>query len=126
MPEKNRRIDFLCVGEGDNLVIVEIKRPESKVSKEELDQIEEYVNFMRDQIKKSTDPSYRYKKVTGILLCGDLVSGYQASGKKDNLAEAEIYVRRYMNLLNMVKRAHTEFLNRYNQLREAKQKSSTI
>ena len=50
---ENKRIDFLCVGEGTNLVVVEIKRPQLKASVKDLDQIEEYVNFTRDQI--STD-----------------------------------------------------------------------
>ena len=126
VPEKNRRIDFLCVGEGDNLVVVEIKRPESRASKNELDQIEEYVSFMRDYIQTPTDPSYSYKKVTGILLCGDLVNTYQARGKRDNLENSQIYVKRYMDLLNMVKRMHSEFLERYNRLRETKQQSSTM
>ena len=124
VPEKDRRIDFLCVGEGTNLVVVEIKRPQSKASVKELEQIEEYVIFTRDQIQQTTDPDCEYERVTGYLLCGDLVNTYQVRGKKDILANSQIYVRRYMDLLDMVKRAHTEFLKRYNQLREAKQKAA--
>lgn len=121
--ESDRRIDFLCVREGTNLVVVEIKRPTSKVSVKELNQIEEYVSFMRDYIQKTTDPDYQYQEVTGYLLCGDLVDTYQVRGKRDNLANAQIYIRRYVDLLGMVKRAHDEFLNRYKQLQEAKQKA---
>ena len=119
----DRRIDFLCVGEGTNLVVVEIKRPQSKASVKDLDQIEDYVNFMRDHIQRTTDREYKYDEVTGYLLCGDLVDTYQVRGKRNNLADARIYVRRYMDLLDMVQRAHSEFLQRYNQLREAKQKA---
>lgn len=36
VPEKNRRIDFLCVSERTNLVVVEIKRPKSNASVEDL------------------------------------------------------------------------------------------
>ena len=121
--EQDRRIDFLCVGEGTNLVVVEIKRPQSKASVKELEQIEEYVNFMRDDIQRTTD-DYKYEEVTGYLLCGDLVDTYQVRGKTNNLANARIYVRRYMDLLKMVQRSHAEFLERYNQLREAKQKAA--
>ena len=124
VPEENKRIDFLCVGEGTNLVIVEIKRPESKINKADLDQIEEYVNFTRDQIDRTTDPACLYKQVTGYLLGGDLVDNYKVREKRKNLAEAQIYVRRYGNLLGMVKQAHAEFLDRYNQLREAKESAA--
>ncbi len=122
--ESDRRIDFLCVREGTNLAVVEIKRPESKSSVNALNQIEEYVNFMRDYIQRTTDPDYKYEEVTGYLLCGDLVDTYQVRGKRENLARARIYVRRYIDLLDMVKRAHAEFLERYNQLREAKQRAA--
>ena len=121
VPEENKRIDFLCVGGDTNLVVVEIKRPGSKVNKDDLDQIEEYVNFTRDQIDRTTDPACVYKQVTGYLLCGDLVDNYRVREKRKNLAEVEIYVRRYGNLLGMVKQAHAEFLERYDQLREAKE-----
>ena len=122
-PESDRRIDFLCVREGTNLVVVEIKRPQAKASVKELDQIEEYVIFMRENIPQTTDPDYQYEAVTGYLLCGDLVDTYQVRGKRKNLANSQIYIRRYIDLLAMVKRAHAEFLKRYDQLREAKQKA---
>ena len=124
MPEENKRIDFLCVGEGTDLVIVEIKRPESKVNKDNLDQIEEYVNFTRDQIRHTTDPNCQYERVIGYLLCGDSVDTYQVREKRNNLANSQIYVRQYGDLLRMVKQAHAEFLGRYNQLREAKQNAA--
>ena len=122
--EADKRIDFLCVREGTNLVVVEIKRPKSKASVKELDQIEEYVSFMRDYIQRTTDPAHKYEEVTGYLLCGDLVDNYRVRGKSKNLEKAQIYVRRYIDLLNMVKRAHDEFLKRYNQLREARQRAA--
>ena len=60
----------------------------------------------------------------GYLLCGDLVDTYQVRGKRENLANSRIYVRRYVELLDMVKRIHNESLERYNQLREAKQRAA--
>ena len=122
-PESDRRIDFLCVREGTNLVVVEIKRPQAKASVKELDQIAEYVIFMRENIPQTTDPDYQYEAITGYLLCGDLVDTYQVRGKRKILEKSQIYIRRYIDLLAMVKRAHAEFLKRYDQLREAKQKA---
>ena len=122
-PESDRRIDFLCVREGTNLVVVEIKRPQAKASMKELDQIEKYVIFMRENIPQTTDPDYQYEAITGYLLCGDLVDTYQVRGKRKILEKSQIYIRRYIDLLAMVERAHKEFLKRYDQLREAKQKA---
>ena len=40
------------------------------------------------------------------------------------LSQSQIYVRLYRDLLSMVKQAHAEFLERYDQLREAKQNAA--
>lgn len=117
LPEVDRRIDFLCVNEGTHLVVVEIKRPQSKASMEALEQIEDYVNFVRNEIDKTT----QYETATGYLLCGDLVDHYRVRGRCKNLEKAQIYIKRYDDLLKMVKDLHTEILDRYNDLREAKQ-----
>ena len=126
IPEDERRIDFLCVREGTNLVVVEIKRPKpkTKTSMKDLNQIENYVSFMSDYIRHTTDLDYQYEAVTGYLLCGDLADTYQVREKKRILANSQIYVRRYIDLLDMVKRSHGEFLKRYNQLKEAKQRAA--
>ena len=121
--ESDRRIDFLCVGESTNLVVVEIKRPQAKASVKELNQLVDYVSFMRNHIRQTTDPDYKYTEVTGYLLCGDLVDTYQVREQRLILENSKIYIKRYMDLLDMVKRIHNEFLQRYNQLREAKQKA---
>ena len=118
--EKNRRIDFLCVKESTNLVVAEIKRPKSKVSVGELEQIEEYVNFMRDYVGRTTDPDLQNREVVGYLLCGDLVDTWKVRQKQKNLAAVNIYVRRYSDLLRMVEDIHEEFLARYNKLRKTK------
>ena len=122
-PEDEKRIDFLCVRESNNLVIVEIKRPKSKASTKELDQIEEYVGFMREHVKKTTDKEMQHSNVVGYLLCGDLVDTGKVRQKRENLAKADIYIRRYEDLLRMVKDNHKEFLQRYEKLRKAKQKT---
>ena len=49
-PEEDKRIDFLCVRESNDLIVVEIKRPKCKASVKQLTQIEEYVIFMREHV----------------------------------------------------------------------------
>ena len=120
LPETDRRIDFLCVREGTNLVVVEIKRPSLKASMKELNQIQEQVNFARDYASKTTDQEYKYQSVTGYLLCGDMADTFNVRGTRDNLANAGIYVRLYSDLLSTAQRVHKDLIKRYNQLRDAK------
>lgn len=122
-PEEERRIDFLCVQESTNLIVVEIKRPKLKASMKQLEQIEKYVSFMREHVKKTTDEAFHQKEVIGYLLCGDLVGTGEVRQKKENLMRSSIYVRLYSDLLGMVQRSHKEFLKRYKALREAKSKN---
>jgi RecB family endonuclease NucS len=118
--ENDKRIDFLCVRESTSLIVVEIKRPQSKASSKELDQIEEYVIFMRDYVLKTNAPDLRMRDVVGYLLCGDLVNTPQVTGRRNNLEAAKIYVRKYNDLLMLVEANHKEFLARYSELRQAK------
>ena len=123
LEEGNKRIDFLCVGESANLVVVEIKRPGHIASTEQLNQIETYVSFVRDRISRSSDPDLGYETATGYLLCGNLADSPYVREKKKNLAAAGIYVRMYSELLMMAQRVHKEFISRYNELKEAKASS---
>ena len=118
LAESDRRIDFLCVRESTNLVVVEIKRPESRASTPELDQIRRYVSFVRDHVKGTTDPEAKYQNVVGYLLCGELVDTGEVREYRDILGNSQIYVRRYGDLLDMVKRMHREFIERYNRLKQ--------
>ncbi|MEU7945422.1 ATP-binding protein [Micromonospora taraxaci] len=124
VPEKDRRIDFLCVRESDTLVVVEIKRPHSVVSMNELGQIEQYVHFMRHHIRSATDGDYSAKKVVGYLLCGRVANSYGPTEKVQSLHKDDIHVRFYSDLLGMVQRTHADFLQRYNELRRLKEDRS--
>ena len=126
MPEIDRRIDFLCVREGTDLVVVEIKRPGKKASARELTQIEDYVMFVRAHTSDTTDPELRYRNVTGYLLCGDLVADGIVREKLQNLENSRIFVRRYTDLLANVKRMHKEFINRYEKLKAARTTESPV
>lgn len=123
VPENDRRIDFLCVRDSRNLVAVEIKRPSYRASIRDLNQIEDYVSFLRDQTQRTSDLDTRYASVVGYLMCGDTVDNYRMRERTKNLASAQIHVRMYRELLSQVKNMHSEFLQRYEQLQEAKRKS---
>jgi hypothetical protein len=129
LPESNRRIDFLCVRESEQLVVVEIKRPGTRAGLKELGQIESYVHFMRDYVSNTTDPDTSVSEIVGYLLCGDLIGSGPNAGqvrqKRETLKSSKIYVRRYGDLLGMVKNSHKEFLDRYGQLQEASRRDES-
>ena len=120
IPDVDRRIDFLCVREGTHLVVVEIKRPHSRIRKKELDQIEDYVTFIEGQIRGTSDPDLRYDNVTGYLLGGEVSDDNEVQAKMTRLSQTNIYVRRYSDLLERVEVLHAKFLERYNQLQKKK------
>lgn len=125
LPERDRRIDFLCVSEGTNLVVVEIKRPQARASERALDQIEQYVNFSRTLIHGASDREVGYVNVVGYLLCGDVVDSAMVRERMANLERSQIYVRRYGDLLGMVSRLHKVFLERYEDLKRTPDRQST-
>lgn len=119
-PKIDRRIDFLCVHDGNDLAVVEIKRPGKKASTKELDQIEEYVGFMREHLAKTTDSDFGYRDATGYLLCGDVADSPKVRQRRQNLEKAGIFVRSYVDLLANVERVHKEFIDRYDELKALK------
>lgn len=116
--EVNRRIDFLCIREAETLVVVEIKRPASRVSSKDLRQIGDYVHFMRNCIEQSTDSDVSYKRVIGYLFCGDVVNEGIVRQDVKGLERDEIYVRKYVDLLEMVRRLHAQFIKKYDELKK--------
>lgn len=124
LPEEDRRIDFLCVREGTTLAVVEIKRPHSRASVKELDQIRDYVHFMRDYVTRTSDPEFAHKDVVGYLVVGNSVDTWMVRQRVRDLAEVKIYVRLYGDMLSMVKRLHDDFLRRYQALRAVTDRSS--
>lgn len=123
VPEINRRIDFLCIGEGQTLVVVEIKRPGEKMNKADLEQIEGYVQFLRGEIDKSSGER-KYDFVVGYLMGSDIVGRDDVKQKQKTLANDRIYVKTYRDLLIMVEDSHREFLDRYKKLQEVKAKTA--
>jgi hypothetical protein len=123
--EGDRRIDFLCVRENNQLIVVEIKRPQSHASKKELDQIRDYVVFVRSVVEQSTDSEARPDEVIGYLLCGKLVNVPEVRVLARTLRDSKIHVREYSDLLRLVENSHKEFLEKYEALKKLKAKEAS-
>lgn len=92
--EEDRRLDILGITAAGVLTVVELKRPEKKLSREDLEQIERYVDWARDNLGGTGPDSPR--AVTGLLLVGELAGGL--SRKIERLAGSDIRVQTYRDL----------------------------
>jgi len=74
---------------------------------------------MRDLVARKSDPDMAITDVVGYLLIGGIVDKGTVQQKVKTLSQTRIFVRTYNDLLEMVKRSHREFLQRYDELRMA-------
>lgn len=108
LDEKNRRIDFVCLGDTSTLKIVEIKRPDATIGKKELEQLKEYVDFAREL--HGNDPVGR-RKVEGYIV-GKRVSDTRSARQEHRRVEKDdMFVRTYSDLRRMAKQSQREFLD---------------
>jgi hypothetical protein len=91
------RVDFLCLGHGRTLNLIELKRPSHTGNREDLEQIERYVDFARSHI--GNDPQASYSDVVGYLIVGKLSDDGETKEKAKRLAGDRIYVRTYDDLV---------------------------
>lgn len=65
-----RRPDILCLSDSKHFVIVELKRPQYKVSEEEAKTFLHYIRRIKDEVEKNTHT--RGGTVEGLLICDDM------------------------------------------------------
>jgi hypothetical protein len=92
------RVDFLCLGHGQTLNLIELKRPGRPARREDLEQIERYVDFARSHM--GNDPQASYSDVVGYLIVGRLSDDGENLVKARRLAGDRIYVRTYEDLVS--------------------------
>lgn len=107
LDEKNRRIDFVCLGAGDTVHVVEMKRPKHKLNGDNLEQISRYVDFVRGRL--GNVPNRSYSSAAGYILVGEIGSDPSLTSAKNRLAADRIYVMKYEDLLKNARKLHKEF-----------------
>ncbi len=109
--EGRKRPDYFCLGDRYQTAhVVEVKRPGSSVGRQGLDQLRDYVHFLRDRLQdSSTADAYRRRTVNGLLIADNVRSSdqqiatlYQSNGVFD--------IRTWRNLLDTTKALHAEYL----------------
>ena len=107
--EGKQRVDFFCLADSQAAYVVEVKRPGYKVGRGEFDKLRDYVLFLHNQQKQSTENEYNRAVVKGILIAGGVRKGEQEH-LKEATSRGTFTFRTWSNLLMNAKELHKEFL----------------
>ena len=103
-----KRLDFFCLGDSQTAHVVEVKRPGDLVGREEFNQVEEYVLFLRNQLQRSATTSEHQRSVVRGLLIADRVRPGEEEYK--DARKDVVDFRTWQNLLMVARTMHEEFL----------------
>ena len=121
LEEPNRRIDFVCMGVGDTVHVVELKRPSHKINWADLDQLERYVVFVRGKL--GTSPRGRsYSSAAGYIVAGDVVNKNDVRERIKNMKRSRMYVLKYEDCLRSARRLHEIFSEKLEEFEKSKKK----
>lgn len=119
LKEPDRRIDFVCMGVGDTVHIVELKRPAHRISWEDLDQLERYVTFIRGKLGTSRR-GRSYQSAAGYIVAGDIVSKNEIRERMKNMELSRMYVLKYEDCLRSAQRLHEIFSEKLEEFEKSK------
>jgi hypothetical protein len=121
LDESDRRIDFICLGAGDTVHVVELKRPGRKITVNDLEQLESYAAFVRQRLGNA--PQGRsYTAAAGYILAGEISDRYEVRDKIQRLEKDRLYVKKYEDLLGIAQRLHKEFIQKLEELKKKKKR----
>lgn len=105
---EGRRLDIFCLSDSLRKVVVEVKRPGEVVGQEEIQQLVDYVFYLRDQADQTTD---RTKRVTvhGLLIAERI--GLEDRRWRDMVEKEGVFVRTWDVLLATAERQYGEFFD---------------
>ena len=107
LDEPDRRIDFVCIGTGDTVHVVELKRPGYYIKGKDLDQLLSYVEFVRERL--GNVPEKGYKDSAGYIVAGEVSKDRETKAKIRIYQKDRLYVRRYDDLVVIARELHQEF-----------------
>ena len=110
--EGRRRLDFFCLGDRfQTAYVVETKRPNDLVGRDEFRQLEDYVHFLRERLQGgATDNTYKRAVVKGLLIADPIRRGDEGHAKAGQEA-GTFDIRTWDNLLTTAESMHKEFLD---------------
>lgn len=112
--ESNRRIDFLCTKSSGVVHVIELKRPNIKLTVKQIQQIAEYVEFIKKQFPQSTD------KIKGYLISDNMTYEPGAETVRKALESEDIFIKSYSDLLAEARLYNDELYKHYTRIENTK------
>ena len=109
LDEGDRRVDFLSIGTGNTLHVVELKRPGHSVSIADMGQLFRYVEFVKGKI--GSHPDGLYDDVTGHVVAGGIPEG-DVRAMADEAGTHRRYARTYEDLMARARMIHEDLEER--------------
>lgn len=103
-----QRLDFFCMADSLRAVVVEVKRPGLTVGRDELQKLEDYVDYLRTWARGSTEAG-RARRIEGCLIYSTLSE--DAWEKVERLRQNGFYIRTWSGMLETAESLHREFLD---------------
>ena len=103
---KDRQMDFLAIGVGDTIHVVEIKRPGHRVDSGDMDQLLDYVSFVEERLGNAPGG---YKVVAGYIVASGIRDDRLTRVRVKEAAINRRYVRTYEDLIVAAKRLHEDY-----------------
>lgn len=116
LPESNRRLDFLCTDESGVIHVIELKRPNIRITLKEIQQIAEYVKFLKLHYP------YTISEIRGYLISDNMKFDDGVDIIIDGLRTQNIYIKSYSDLLAEARRYNKSLYDMYTKIDEAKGK----
>lgn len=114
----NRRIDFLCTSVSSHRFVIEIKRPNHRITEKDIYQAKDYRTFIEDRC--NTDSKHP-NKVIAYLVGGRISDDRKTKDEIDSMQKTDkVYAVTFNQLLTDAKNYHIEFIEKYNQLEKSK------
>ena len=109
--KEGRKIpDFFCLGDSKTVYIVDLKRPGDKVGKAELDQIRDYVLYVKKRAdNETTDVSLKKSVIGGLIVCGQIED--DTKDLRLMLKSINVDATEWGTLLRIAETLHRDFLN---------------
>ena len=110
---KNRRVDFLCKGFGTTLYVLEIKRSQKIINKDDLSQMQDYHIFMQSHLDENQSDRSGYTSVKSYIIGKALHKDPLVRGRLKTLEKSNMQFLAYHTMLDQASEYHKEFIDTY-------------
>ena len=112
----NRRMDFICTNNNGMVHIIELKRPNIKISFKEIEQIAQYNEFIKSKCPDTIN------EVKTILISENHNYGLGVETVVDSLRKSgDFEIKSYSDLLDQARRYHSDFIDTFDELAELRE-----